>query len=89
MSSFPGFGARLINRVIQNRFIVSVHPTVATLIIAVAILASTLLFQAIFLRAALRMEDRANDIIGAERELLALNVDMETGLRGFQYTGRA
>jgi PAS domain S-box-containing protein len=54
-----------------------------------AILASTLLFQVLFLRAALQGVDRTHRIISEEQELLKLNVDMETGLRGFQYTGRA
>jgi PAS domain S-box-containing protein len=88
MNRLLGTATRLINRIVREKFTVSLRPTVAIPIVAVAILASTLLIQVLFLRAALKKEDHINAVIGAERELLLLNVDMETGLRGFQYTGR-
>lgn len=67
----------------------SLRPAVALSVVTIAILASTLLFQVLFLRAALLGVDRTHRIISGEQELLKLNVDMETGVRGFQYTGNA
>ncbi len=59
-------------------------------IVALTIFASMLLFVgAEFQRATLQFIDHANQVISAERELLRLTLDMETGLRGFQLTGRA
>jgi PAS domain S-box-containing protein len=81
--------ARGIYGKVQNRIRASLRPAVALPIVATAILASTLLFQALFLRAALQRVDHTHRVISEEQELLKLNVDMETGLRGFQYTGRA
>jgi CHASE3 domain sensor protein len=89
MSLLPNSTARLIHRIAQNVFRVSVRPAAALPIVAVAILVSTLVFQALFLRTSLQEEDHTDYVIGGERELLRMNVDMETGLRGFQYTGRA
>jgi PAS domain S-box-containing protein len=87
MSFFPSPASEFFERSIQSRFrnqrSIGVLPTVVA-----AILASTLLFQVLFLRAAYQGVDRTNRIIREEQELLKLNVDMETGLRGFQYTGR-
>jgi two-component system, sensor histidine kinase and response regulator len=58
-------------------------------IIALTIFASMLLFVgAEFQRTTLKFIDHANQVIGAERELFRLTLDMETGLRGFQLTGR-
>jgi PAS domain S-box-containing protein len=88
MSLFLGPATRLIDLRFLNKFRVSLHPAAALPIVTVAILASMLLFQVLFLRAALQGEDHTDYVIGEERELLTMNVDMETGLRGFQYTGR-
>lgn len=58
-------------------------------IVALTIFASMLLFVgAEFQRTTLKFIDHANQVIGAERELFRLTLDMETGLRGFQLTGR-
>ena len=58
-------------------------------IVALTIFASMLLFVgAEFQRATLKFIDHANEVISAERELFRLSLDMETGLRGFQLTGR-
>jgi len=88
MSVFTGAAARLIHRTVPNRLRVSLLPTIALPIVAMAILASSLVFQVLSLRTALQRVDHAQRVIGEEQELLKLNVDMETGLRGFQYTGR-
>ena len=68
------------------RFIL--RPAVSLAIVVLAILALTLLFQVRFLKTALEEKDSTDRAIGEARELLKLNVDMETGLRGFQYTGK-
>jgi PAS domain S-box-containing protein len=47
-----------------------------------------LLFEVRSLITALHNVELTSQVIGGEREMLQLNVDMETGLRGFQYTGR-
>jgi two-component system sensor histidine kinase/response regulator len=87
MSVFRRSAARLLNRVVRNRFS-ALHSAATLPIFVMMFLASTLLFQVLFLRAALRGVDRTHEVISAERELLKLNVDMETGLRGLQFTGR-
>jgi len=89
MSLIPSSAARLIDRIFQSKFGVSLRPSTALPIVVVAILTSALLFQVLLLRTALQGEDHIDYVIGGERELLRMNVDMETGLRGFQYTGRA
>jgi PAS domain S-box-containing protein len=89
MSRLPGTATRLIDRIVQNKSRVSLRPAAAVSIVVMAILASMLLFQVRFLRSALQGEDDTDYVISGERELIKLNVDMETGLRGFQYTGRA
>jgi len=68
------------------RFIL--RPAVSLAIVVLAILTLTLLFQVRFLKTALEEKDSTDRAIGEARELLKLNVDMETGLRGFQYTGK-
>jgi PAS domain S-box-containing protein len=89
MIHIPGPAARLINRIREYR-LRALPGLAATLpIVAVAILASALLFQVLFLRTALEGKDHTDYVIGEVRDLLKLNVDMETGLRGFQYTGRS
>jgi PAS domain S-box-containing protein len=57
-------------------------------IVALTIFASVLLFVgAEFQRTTLNFVDHANQVIGTERELFRLALDMETGLRGYQLTG--
>jgi two-component system, sensor histidine kinase and response regulator len=57
-------------------------------IVALTIFASALLFVgAEFQRTTLNFVDHANQVIGMERELFRLTLDMETGLRGYQLTG--
>ena len=56
---------------------------------ALAILGSALLLEVRSLTTAQQNVELTSHVVGGERELLKLNVDMETGLRGFQYTGRA
>src|SRR5580658_7068395 len=87
MSRFPGTATRLIDRIVQYKSRVSPHAAAAVPIVVLAILSTTVLFQVRFLRAAFQGEDHVDRVIGGERELLKLNIDMETGLRGFQYTG--
>ena len=89
MSLIASPAARLIHRIIHDKFRVSLRPAVALPIAALAILASMLMFQVRFLRNALLEEKRVERVMSGDRELLKLNVDMETGLRGYQYTGRA
>jgi PAS domain S-box-containing protein len=67
---------------------VSHHLAIALPIAALAILATAFLLEVRFLMTAEQNVELSNQVIGGERELLKLNVDMETGLRGFQYTGR-
>jgi len=58
-------------------------------IVALTLFASMLLFVgAEFQRTTLQSVDHANHVIGGARELARLTIDMETGLRGFQLTGR-
>ena len=58
-------------------------------IVALTLFASMLLFVgAEFQRTTLQSVDHANQVIGTARGLLKLNIDMETGLRGFQLTGK-
>ncbi len=87
MSVLNGSASLAIYRAVRNIISASLRPAVALPVVAIAILASTLLFQVLFLRAALLGVDRTHRIISEEQELLKLNVDMETGVRGFQYTG--
>ena len=89
MSLIASPAARLIHRIIHDKFRVSLRPAVALPIAALAILASMLMFQVRFLRNALLEEKLVDRAVSGGRELLKLNVDMETGLRGYQYTGRA
>ncbi len=50
---------------------------------------SILLFEgAEFQRTTLESVDHASQVIGAERELVKLTIDMESGLRGFLFTGK-
>jgi two-component system, sensor histidine kinase and response regulator len=57
-------------------------------IVALTIFASMLLFVgAEFQRTTLQSVDHSSQVIGAARELFKLNLDMEAGLRGFQFTG--
>ncbi len=58
-------------------------------IVALTIFASMLLFVgAEFQRTTLQSVDHASQVIGAGRELFKLTLDMEAGLRGFQFTGK-
>ena len=58
-------------------------------IIAIAIFSSLLLFEgAESLRTTLESVNHADQVIGEARDLLKLNIDMETGVRGFLFTGR-
>jgi PAS domain S-box-containing protein len=58
-------------------------------IVALTIFASMLLFVgAEFQRTSLQSVDHANRVISAARDLVKLTIDMETGLRGFQFTGK-
>src|SRR5450631_1147438 len=57
-------------------------------IVALTIFASMLLFVgAEFQKKTLESVDHASQVIGAGRELFKLTLDMEAGLRGFQFTG--
>jgi PAS domain S-box-containing protein len=89
MSLLLGPDTRLVGREIPFKFNSSRQLAVAIPVVVIAILTSTLLFELRFLRTALRDEDHTDHVISGNRELLKLNLDMETGLRGFQYTGRA
>jgi two-component system, sensor histidine kinase and response regulator len=66
----------------------SLKRATALQIVALTIFASMLLFVgAEFQRTTLQSVDHANRVINATRELVKLTVDMETGLRGYQFTG--
>ena len=74
----------------QHDFKPSLKRATALQIVGLTIFASMLLFVgAEFQRTTLKFIDHANQVISAERELLRLTLDMETGLRGFQLTGRS
>jgi PAS domain S-box-containing protein len=77
----------LLNTINRNKSKISLY-LVAAPIVAMAILASVVL-EMRSLGTAMRRVDHTGQVIGADRELLKLTLDMETGLRGFQYTGRA
>ncbi len=67
----------------------SLKRATALQIVALTIFASMLLFVgAEFQRTTLQSADHANQVINAARELISLTVDMESGLRGFQFTGK-
>ena len=73
----------------QRDFKPSLKRATVLQIVALTIFASMLLFVgAEFQRTTLQFIDHANQVISAERELFRLTLDMETGLRGFQLTGR-
>ena len=72
----------------QHKFRISLYLATAFPITAIVILAVALAFQVTALKTAHQAVDQTNQAISADRELLKLTVDMETGLRGFQYTGR-
>ena len=58
-------------------------------IVAMTMFASILLFEgAEFQRTTLQSVDHASQVIGADRELVKLTNDMESGLRGFLFTGK-
>jgi CHASE3 domain sensor protein len=58
-------------------------------IVAMTMFASILLFEgAEFQRTTLHSVDHASQVIGADRELVKLTIDMESGLRGFLFTGK-
>ena len=88
MSFLSGPVSRLMDRVLYNKFRILPRPAALLSIAVMAVLTSTLVFQVQFLKTALLGEGNTDRAIGGARELLKLNVDMETGLRGFQYTGR-
>jgi PAS domain S-box-containing protein len=68
----------------------SLNRAVTLQIVLLTLFASVLVFEsASSLQSSMRGMDHANQVIGAERELIKLNVDMETGLRGFLITGDA
>ena len=74
----------------KNNFRPSLKRTAVLQIVAITIFASVLLFEgAESLRTTLGMVNHADQVISAERELIKLNIDMETGFRGYLYTGRA
>ncbi len=59
-------------------------------IVLLTLFASILVFGSVdSLRTSLQGVDHADQVIAAERELIKLNVDKETGLRGFQIAGDA
>ena len=72
----------------ENGFQVSHRATILPLG-AIVVFAAMLLYEARALRETLQWVDHSDRVIATDHELLKLNLDMETGLRGYQYTGRA
>ena len=73
----------------QHDFKPSLKRATVLQIVALTVFASMLLFVgAEFQRTTLQSVDHSNRVIGEARELVKLTIDMETGLRGFQITGR-
>ena len=64
------------------------HRVITLPLLAMAVFASMLLYEARALRDTLQWVDHTDQVIASDRELLKLNLDMETGLRGYQFTGR-
>ncbi len=60
--------------------------TLAAVTLAFLSIALALGWEVFALREALQRVDRTDQVIGDERELLKLNIDMETGIRGFLLT---
>jgi len=60
--------------------------TLAVLIVAFCVIIVALGWEVLALRAALLSVDHTDQVIGADRDLMRLTVDMETGLRGFLLT---
>ena len=89
MSLLTGAAVSPNRRTIKDKFRVLLRPTVTLPVIAFAMLASSRVLQVRSLIEDLRQVDHEHQVITAEQELLTLNVDMETGARGFQYTGRS
>jgi len=71
----------------KNKFKLSLKLVLAPIAVTV-VLAIAVLLEVRFLRTALDGVDHSDQVISADRQLIKLNLDMETGLRGFQYTGR-
>jgi signal transduction histidine kinase len=71
----------------KNTLRTSLLLAIAIPIVIMTMVASVLLLEVHRLSTALQWVDRTDQVIGAEREMLKLNLDMETALRGFQYTG--
>ena len=57
-------------------------------VIALALCAALLLWEIQSLRTSLAWLDHRDQVISADRELIKLTIDMETGVRGYQNTGR-
>jgi two-component system, sensor histidine kinase and response regulator len=73
----------------QQSFKPSLTRATVLRIVAMTMFASILLFEgAEFQRTTLQSVDHASQVIGADRELVKLNIDMESGLRGFLFMGR-
>ncbi len=72
----------------RREFKPTLNRRVVLQIIAISIFSSLLLFEgAESLRTTLESVNHADQVIGAARDLLKLTLDMETGVRGFLFTG--
>ncbi len=64
-----------------------VRRTVLIPVIALVFLAAAFLGQILSMRSSMQWVDHTDQVIGTDRELLNLEIDMETGLRGYLNTG--
>ena len=64
-----------------------IRRAVAIPVIALLLLAAVFLLQVMSMKAAMQWVDHTDQVIGADLELLKLELDMESGLRGYLNTG--
>ena len=71
----------------QRKFDTLLRSAVGIPVIALAVFAALLLWEIQSLRSSLGKLDHTDQVVSADRELTTLTVDLETGLRGYLYTG--
>jgi len=72
----------------QRKFDVLLRRAVWVPVIALAVFSALLLWEIQSLRTALGKLDHTDQVIGADRELIKLTIDMESGVRGYLNTGK-
>ena len=73
----------------RNDFTAVLRRTVAIPMIALAILATVLLWETQSLHSSMQWVDHTDQVISAGEQLIKLVIDMETGVRGYLETGKS